>query len=212
MRLISRSVVREITPPFLLGFAGYTFILLVRTVFLMTDFFVRRSATFSEVSWLVLLSIPWMIVLTIPMAFLLGVLIGIGRLSGDSELVALRACGVGPGALYRPALGLAVVLSVGVFLFYNFVLPRANEELTRSMLASAHSIRSLPSGASDRSRTSWPIVIVALIAPPPRPPRLPPPRRAPRHGPAAPREIRDGRSARTPRSPCRSACAGRAPR
>jgi LPS export ABC transporter permease LptF/LPS export ABC transporter permease LptG len=133
VRLISRSVVREITPPFLLGFAGYTFILLVRTVFLMTDFFVRRSATLSEVGWLVLLSIPWMIVLTIPMAFLLGVLIGIGRLSGDSELVALRACGVGPGALYRPALGVAVVLSAGVFLFYNFVLPRANEELTRSM-------------------------------------------------------------------------------
>ena len=133
MRLISKSVLREIAPPFLLGFAGYTFILLVRTVFLMTDFFVRRSASLSEVAWLILLSIPWMVVLTVPMAFLLGVLIGIGRLSGDSELVALRACGVGPGALYRPALGAAAVLSVGVFLFYNYVLPRANEELTRSM-------------------------------------------------------------------------------
>ncbi len=133
MRLISKSVLREIAPPFLLGFAGYTFILLIRTVFLMTDFFVRRSASLSEVGWLVLLSIPWMVVLTVPMAFLLGVLIGIGRLSGDSELVALRACGVGPSALYRPALGAAAVLSVGVFLFYNSVLPRANEELTRSM-------------------------------------------------------------------------------
>lgn len=133
MRLISKSVLKEIAPPFLLGFAGYTFILLVRTVFLMTDFFVRRSASLSEVAWLVLLSIPWMVVLTIPMAFLLGVLIGIGRLSGDSELVALRACGVGPGALYRPALAAAAFLSVGVFLFYNYVLPRANDELTRSM-------------------------------------------------------------------------------
>ena len=133
MRLISKSVLKEIAPPFVLGFAGYTFILLVRTVFLMTDFFVRRSASLSEVAWLVLLSIPWMVVLTIPMAFLLGVLIGIGRLSGDSELVALRACGVGPGALYRPALASAAVLSGGVFLFYNYVLPRANDELTRSM-------------------------------------------------------------------------------
>jgi lipopolysaccharide export system permease protein len=133
VRLISKSVVREIAPPFLLGFAGYTFILLVRTVFLMTDFFVRRSASLSEVAWLVLLSIPWMVVLTVPMAFLLGVLIGIGRLSGDSELVALRACGVGPASIYRPALATAAILSVGVFLFYNSVLPRANEELTRSM-------------------------------------------------------------------------------
>jgi len=133
MRLISRSVLREIWPPLLLGFAAYTFILLVRTIFLMTEFFVRRSASLSEVGWLVLLSIPWILVLTLPMAFLLGILIGIGRLSADSELIAMRSCGVGPWALYRPALGAAAILSAGVFLFYNLVLPRANDELTRSM-------------------------------------------------------------------------------
>ncbi|HZI67230.1 MAG TPA: LptF/LptG family permease, partial [Thermoanaerobaculia bacterium] len=133
MRLISRSVLREILPPFLLGFAAYTFILLVRTILLMTDFFVRRSATLAQVGWLVALSIPWIVVLTVPMAFLLGVLIGIGRLSGDSELVALRACGVGPWSLYRPTLAAAALLSGTVVLFYNLVLPRANDELTHSM-------------------------------------------------------------------------------
>jgi LPS export ABC transporter permease LptF/LPS export ABC transporter permease LptG len=133
MRLISRSVLREIWPPFLLGFGAYTFILLVRTIFAMTEFVVRRSATVGEVSWLILLSVPWIVVLTVPMAFLLGLLIGVGRLSGDSELVALRACGVGPSALYRPALAAAAVLSALVFLFYNLVLPRANDSLTRSM-------------------------------------------------------------------------------
>jgi LPS export ABC transporter permease LptG/LPS export ABC transporter permease LptF len=133
MRLLSRSVIREIWPPFLLGFAAYTFILLIRTVLLLADFFVRRSATATEVAWLVLLSVPWMVVLTLPMAYLLGVLIGIGRLSGDSELVAMRACGVGPGSLYRPALGSAAVLSGAVFLLYNVALPPANEALSAAM-------------------------------------------------------------------------------
>jgi LPS export ABC transporter permease LptF/LPS export ABC transporter permease LptG len=133
MRLLSRSVLREIWGPFLLGFAAYTFILLVRTIYFLADFFVRRSATFGEVVWLVVLSLPWIVVLTLPMAFLLGVLIGIGRLAGDSELVAMRACGVGPTAIYRPVLGAAAALSAGVFVLYNFVLPPANETLTRSM-------------------------------------------------------------------------------
>ncbi len=133
MRLISRSVLREIWPPFLLGFSAYTFILLVRTIYFLADFFVRRSATLPEVVWLVVLSLPWIIVLTLPMAFLLGILIGIGRLSGDSEIVALRACGVGPGAIARPALAAAGVLAAVVFLFYNVVLPRANETLTRNL-------------------------------------------------------------------------------
>ncbi len=133
MRLISRSVLREIWPPFLLGFSAYTFILLVRTIYFLADFFVRRSATLPEVLWLVVLSLPWIIVLTLPMAFLLGVLIGIGRLSGDSEIVALRACGAGPGAIARPALTAAFVLAGVVFVFYNVVLPRANDTLTRNL-------------------------------------------------------------------------------
>ena len=133
MRLISRSVLREIWSPFLLGFSAYTFVLLVRTIYLLADFFVRRSASLSEVVWLVALSLPWIVVLTLPMAFLLGVLIGISRLSGDSEIIALRACGVGPWAIARPALSAAAGLAAFVFVFYNVILPRANETLSRSL-------------------------------------------------------------------------------
>jgi LPS export ABC transporter permease LptG/LPS export ABC transporter permease LptF len=133
MRLVSRSVVREIWPAFLLGFAAYTFVLLIRTILFLADFAVRRSASFLEVARLVALSLPWIVVLTLPMAFLLGVLIGVGRLSADSEVVALQACGLGPGALLRPALGAAAALSVFVFLIYNLVLPATNAELERSM-------------------------------------------------------------------------------
>jgi len=133
VRLISRSVLREIWPPFLLGFLAYTFILLVRTIYFLADFFVRRSATLGKVVWLVVLSLPWIVVLTIPMAFLLGVLIGIGRLSADSEVIAMRACGVGQGAISRPALVAAALLAGLVFYLYNVVLPRANDTLTREM-------------------------------------------------------------------------------
>ncbi len=133
MRLVSRSVLREIWPPFLLGFVAYTFVLLIRTILFLADFAVRRSASFLEVGRLVGLSLPWIVVLTLPMALLLGVLIGIGRLSADSELTALGACGVGPAALYRPVLGTAAALSLLVLFVYNAILPATNEALERSM-------------------------------------------------------------------------------
>ena len=133
MRLLSRSVLREIWPPFLLGFLAYTFVLLIRTIYFLADFFVRRSATFGEVVRLVALSLPWIVVLTLPMAFLVGVLVGVGRLSADSEIIAMRSCGVGPAAVYVPTLGAAILLSGAVFVIYNEVLPRANDALTRSM-------------------------------------------------------------------------------
>ena len=79
-RLISRSVLREIWPPFVLGFVAYTFILLIRTILILADFAVRRSAPFAEVARLVLLSLPWIVVLTLPMAFLVGVLVGLASI------------------------------------------------------------------------------------------------------------------------------------
>ena len=133
MRLVSRSILREIWPPFLLGFAAYTFVLLIRTILFLADFAVRRSAGVGEVARLVALSLPWIVVLTLPMAFLLGVLIGVGRLSADSEVVALQACGLGPWALLRPALVAAGALSALVFGIYNVVLPATNAALERAM-------------------------------------------------------------------------------
>lgn len=130
MRLFSRSVLREIIPPFLLGFAAYTFVLLIRTIYFLADFFVRRSGSLGEVVWLVVLSMPWIVVLTLPMAFLLGVLIGVGRMAADSEIVAMRSCGVGPARIYLPMLAAAALLSVAVFFLYNFVLPLSNDALT----------------------------------------------------------------------------------
>jgi LPS export ABC transporter permease LptG/LPS export ABC transporter permease LptF len=67
------------------------------------------------------------------MAFLLAVLVGVGRLSAESELVALRSCGVGPGAVYRPVLAAAAALAIGVFAIYNVVLPKTNDLLTETM-------------------------------------------------------------------------------
>jgi LPS export ABC transporter permease LptG/LPS export ABC transporter permease LptF len=133
VRLISRSVLREVWPPFALGFAAYTFLLLVRQIFLLTDFLVRRAASLPEVLRLIALSVPWIVVLTLPMAYLLGLLIGIGRLSADAELLAMRSCGVSPWALYRPAFAAAAGLSAVVFGIYNYVLPPSNEALTRSL-------------------------------------------------------------------------------
>jgi lipopolysaccharide export LptBFGC system permease protein LptF len=65
------------------------------------------------------------------MAFLLAVLVGLGRLGADSELIALRSCGVVFASLYRLVLGAAAVLSLGVLFLYNVVLPPANILLVR---------------------------------------------------------------------------------
>jgi lipopolysaccharide export system permease protein len=80
---------------------------------------------------LLLLSLPWIMVMTIPMSLLFGILIAIGRLSADSELVALRAGGVSLFTLYRPILVLSALLTgLNVYLMVE-VLPEGNHALQK---------------------------------------------------------------------------------
>ncbi len=53
--------------------------------------------------------IPGFLELSFPMALLLGVMLGFGRMSGDQELTAARACGIGLHRLAVPVLVMAVI-------------------------------------------------------------------------------------------------------
>lgn len=86
------------------------------------------------VAKLLLLSLPNIFVLTLPMAFLLGVLLGIGRLAADSELVAIRASGISLWQLLRPLSLLAALLAVLNLILMLYVLPRGNEAYSRLLI------------------------------------------------------------------------------
>lgn len=131
MRLITRSVLREIVPAFLLGLSAYTFLLLLRSLVQISEMVVRRGVPGGVVFELLVLTLPQVLVLTIPMAFLFGILIGVGRLSGDSEIVALRASGVSRGMLFRPVALAGAVLTLLVGWLSCWGYPAANDRLAR---------------------------------------------------------------------------------
>ena len=126
MRRLDRYIVSETLGPLALGFTVYTFIMLLRFLFRSADMVIRRGLEIGTVGELVALNLPSIVVLTIPMALLFGILIAIGRLASDGELVAMRAAGTSLFALYRPIL----LLSIALFLLNTglmiWVLPRAN--------------------------------------------------------------------------------------
>lgn len=67
-------------------------------------------------------AIRFLVILT-PLALLLSIMLALGRLYRDSEMVALAACGNGPGAIYRPLFVLAVPLAVALTALSFYVVP-----------------------------------------------------------------------------------------
>src|SRR6266850_6173331 len=105
-RLIARYVFKEVMSPTVLGLGVYVLVFLMNALFELAELAMKRDMPAGTVVTLLLLYLPRVLVMTIPMAILLGVLVGIGRLSTDSEVIALRAAGVSYWKLLGPALAL----------------------------------------------------------------------------------------------------------
>ncbi|MHB8713649.1 MAG: LptF/LptG family permease, partial [Trichloromonadaceae bacterium] len=109
---IHRYIAREIAVPALLGLLIFTFVLLMGRILKLVELVVNKGVPLGEILQLFAYLMPAFLVITLPLAFLLGVLLGFGRLSADNEVVALRASGIPIYGMLRPVLLLAVVCSL----------------------------------------------------------------------------------------------------
>lgn len=128
MRILTRYIFKEMITPTLLGFTFYTSIILMQKLFDMAGMIIRRSLSAGAVGNLLLYSLPHIIVLTVPMSLLFGIMIAVGRLSADSEIVAMRALGISTRTIYRPVFLFSLaVFALNLYLI-NSVMPRGNQQ------------------------------------------------------------------------------------
>ncbi len=117
MRLVDRYICRQVLSHALLGLVVFTFVFFVPQLVRLMDLFVRHTTSWGEIGLLFASVFPGIFTFTIPMAVLVGMLIGLGRLSADSELIAMNSLGMGPRRLLAPlgVLALVATLITGVF-------------------------------------------------------------------------------------------------
>ena len=102
MRILDRYIVREVFRHAFLGLIVFTFVLFVPQLVRLTALFVRHTGSGWQIVKVFLLIFPGVFVFTIPMAVLIGVLLGLGRMSADSEIIALTALGIGRRRILLP--------------------------------------------------------------------------------------------------------------
>ena len=129
MRILTRYILGEILSLTLIGCALFTFILFMPNLPHILEVVVRSSSTWADVAQVFLFTLPNIFKFTIPMAVLWGLLLGLSRLAADSEIIAMRASGLGIGYFVRVASILAIggtILGLGNSLF---LAPRANQAI-----------------------------------------------------------------------------------
>jgi lipopolysaccharide export system permease protein len=126
---MDRYLLSEMLLPFLFGVGAFTtLVMAASSLFELVRLVVEAGLSISVALQVFLLRAPGIIVLTFPMAMLLATLLAYGRLSADSEITALRACGVSLYRLVVPAVLLSLLVTALTFLFNELVVPVSNRQ------------------------------------------------------------------------------------
>ncbi len=132
--LMDRWLTSELIGPLLFGVAAFTVVSLSVGVVFELVRKVAEAGLPPLVAMQVLgLRLPSFLVLSFPMATLMATLLGYSRLSGSSELTALRSIGVSTRRMVMPALMVAIVMTALTFFFNDVIVPSSNRVASNTL-------------------------------------------------------------------------------
>lgn len=147
MKRLDVLVVKELFSPWAFGVAIFTVLIMAGTYLFKITEYVVGGVGASIVLQLSALLLPGVMAKTFPMAMLLAALLAFGRLSGDSEIVAMRATGASLPRIMLPVGLFGLAVAAVAFAFNELLVPVAALRATHLQ----EEINTRLSGASWRS-------------------------------------------------------------
>jgi lipopolysaccharide export system permease protein len=114
MTLLDRLVLREILVPLGVGLLAILQLLVVLQLLQLNEIVFGSAVSLADLARVTVALAPHFLVIAVPLAFMLGVQLGLGRMAGDNELLALSAAGRSPLELYRVPVAIALALAMAV--------------------------------------------------------------------------------------------------
>src|ERR1044071_4548108 len=145
-------------PYILLSLLMLTAILLAQQGSRLAEVLVYTDLPISLVGGIGAALLPGVLVFSIPLATLAGIIIGFSRMGSDSEIVAMRAAGVGSWTMIWPALVVGLVFSLGTSYLHLQEAPRAARDLERIALQGA--LAKLDSPVEPRTFSALPRFVI----------------------------------------------------
>ncbi len=134
LSVMDRYIIAELLPPFLFGVGAFSSVAFaIGTLFDLMRKITESGLPMTIATQVMLLQLPQFIAYAFPMSMLLAALMAYSRLSSDSELIALRACGVSVYRLVVPAVVLSLVVTAMTFVLSEFVVPAANYQASMTL-------------------------------------------------------------------------------
>ena len=132
LRLLDRYVLKELLYPFAFGVAAFSSIFIASTMlFKITQYITKYGAPLETIARLFMYNMPEIINYTFPMSMLLAALMAFGKLSGSSEITAMKAGGVSYYRIVAPVLVVGFIVSMFSLVWAEKMVPFSKAEARR---------------------------------------------------------------------------------
>ena len=125
--ILDRYLINELGGPALLGAAAFTLIFVATQILAIGKLVTQQHASLLIAIEYFLWEMPSYLLLVIPMAMLFGTLLSMGRLSGESEIAAMKAGGISLVRMFVPLAIVGLLVSLGSLAIQELVVPLAND-------------------------------------------------------------------------------------
>lgn len=136
-KLIPKYIVSEAIPYVLLSAVLLTAILFTQQAGRFAELAAYADLPMDLAAEIAAALLPNVLILTLPVAVLAGVVIAFSRMGSDSEVVAIRAAGVGTWTMLWPALLIGVIATAGTTYLHLKEAPEAARDLRRVAIQGA---------------------------------------------------------------------------
>jgi lipopolysaccharide export system permease protein len=124
-----KYILNEIWPTFFVTLFVMVFIMMASQMLPMTELIITRGVRVTQVLGIVIFLLPDLVAFALPAVNLIAVVVAFLRLSADSEIVALKSCGVSLYQMLPPVLGLSFLAFLFALVIGAFVAPWGNRSL-----------------------------------------------------------------------------------
>lgn len=132
LRKLDKYVLVELLYPFVFGIASFSSIFIASTMlFKITQYMTKYGASLETVARMFMYNLPEVINYTFPMSMLLAALMAFGKLSGSSEIVAMKAGGISYYRIVTPVIIVGFIVSMFSMVWAEKVVPEAKAEAAR---------------------------------------------------------------------------------
>ena len=132
--LLDKWLIAQLIPPLIFSISAFTVVSLsVGVMFDLIRKIVEFGLPFGLALKILFLKLPGFLVLSFPMSVLLSTLLTYGKLSSNSELLALRSLGIKTSRFIVPALIVSIFMTGITFFFNNSLVPYSNKLAEISM-------------------------------------------------------------------------------